>query len=973
MSDDRWERVADLYQAAQERAPEERLAFVRQASDNDSGLRREIESLLAQDEKTVVLDRPIAAAAGSLLADNAGVQPGNLIGPYRIDSLLGVGGMGEVYRARDTKLNRDVAVKILPPALATDPDRLARFKREAQVLASLNHPNIASIHGFEDSSGVHALVLELVEGPTLADRIARGPLPIDEALKIAKQIAEALEAAHEQGIIHRDLKPANIKVRDDDTVKVLDFGLAKALEPTGVASSSVTMSPTITSPAMTQAGIILGTAAYMSPEQAKGRPVDKRSDVWAFGCVLYEMLAGQRAFGGEEVSETLAHVLLKEPDWAALPADTPAPIRKLLARSLKKDRKLRLDSAAAARLEIDEALSGASDPTPPSVSSVVAASPSQWGRAAMAAAASLLSAALASYAAWQLKPAPSLSVVRLAVPLAGQRFATTGRRGLAVSPNGEQFVYVADRHLQLRKFSQSESTAIRGTDDPIATPNNPVFSPDGQSLAFYAGGAIKRIAVTGGTATVLCAAPSVVGMSWGSSGIIFSEGGRIKKVAAAGGEPQLLFQLTQGIATDVDLLPGGQTLLLAIAADSSGSRSRIVVQPLPSGEPKVIVEDGSDPRYWSSGQLIFARGGVLFAAGFDIQRLALSAEPVAVLEGVRRGSSNTGIGAGQFAISDTGTLAFIPGPASFAVAQRGLMLVDIDGTRTPLNVPPLAYQSPRASMDGRWVAVDVADGNEANVYIYRLSGEAQPQRLTLKAHNRFPIWSPDNLHVTFQSDVDGQASIVQQRADGTGELERLTTAEQGTSHVPEAWSPDGTVLLFAMVRDGIYTLQSYSTIDRRVRPFNAIRSIYPPSSTFSPDGHWVAYYERDPGSATGSLFVRPFNGGREREVQKGGGIHPMWLAKQNELQLLYQLPGSTNVVHITTSPEFEVGTPTQLPWLVFNPGPAYTRNVDPIAGTGRFVTVSLRPANRNDSQSGDEQIQIVLNWTEELKHRPSAH
>jgi serine/threonine-protein kinase len=534
-------------------------------------------------------------------------------------------------------------------------------------------------------------------------------------------------------------------------------------------------------------------------------------------------------------------------------------------------------------------------------------------------------------------------------------------------------VYVADRQLQLRKFSQSESTAIRGTDDPIATPNNPVFSPDGQLLAFYEGGAIKRIAVTGGTATVLCPAPNVVGMSWGSSGIIFSEGGRIKKVTSAGGEPQLLFQLTQGIATDAELLPGGQSLLLAIAADTSGSRSRIVVQPLPSGVPKVIVEDGSDPRYLSTGQLIFARGGVLFAAGFDIQRLALSAEPAAVLEGVRRGSSNTGIGAGQFAISDTGTLAFIPGPASFAVAQRGLMLVDIDGTRTPLNVPPLAYQSPRASMDGRWVAVDVADGNEANVYIYRLSGEAQPQRLTLKAHNRFPIWSPDNLHVTFQSDVDGQASIVQQRADGTGELERLTTAEQGTSHVPEAWSPDGKVLLFAVVRDGIYTLQSYSTIDRRVRAFNAIRSIYPPTSTFSPDGQWVAYYERDSGTATGSLFVRPFNGGGEREIQKGGGIHPMWLSQQNGLQLLYRLPGATNAVRITTSPEFEVGAPTELPWLAYNPGPAYPRNVDPIAGTRRFVTVSLGQEDRNESQSGDETIQIVLNWTEEWKHRLSAH
>src|SRR5262245_41289995 len=408
--------------------------------------------------------------------------------------------MGEVYRATDTNLKRQVAIKVLPTSLGGDAERLARFQREAEILAALNHPNIAHIHGLEKSDGTVALVMELVEGPTLADRLAHRRIPLGEALPVAKQIAEALEAAHEQGIIHRDLKPANIKLRDDGIVEVVDFGLAKAMEPAAVSTANVSVSPTITSPAMTQAGIILGTAAYMSPEQAKGRPVDKRSDLWAFGCVVHEMLVGQRTFGGEDVSDTLAHVLMKEPDWALLPADTPVPIRTLLARCLKKDRKLRLDSAAAARLEIDEALSGTSEPTAPS-GSVVAARPSLWRRAAMPAAASLVSAALVGYAALQLKPAPSLPVVRLAVPLTGQRFPTNGRRGLAVSPDGQQFVYAADRQLHVRKFSQSESTVIRGTDDSAATFSNPVFSPDGQSLAFYAGGAIKKVAVTGGTAT----------------------------------------------------------------------------------------------------------------------------------------------------------------------------------------------------------------------------------------------------------------------------------------------------------------------------------------------------------------------------------------------------------------------------------------------------------------------------------------
>jgi serine/threonine-protein kinase len=573
-----------------------------------------------------------------------------------------------VYRATDITLKRQVALKVLPPEVANDPERVARFQREAEVLASLNHPNIAHLYGLERSGGTLALVMELVEGPTLADRIAHGAFPIDEALPIAKQIAEALEAAHEQGIVHRDLKPANVKVREDGTVKVLDFGLAKAMEPaSGVrpASSAMTNSPTITSPAlMTGIGVLLGTAAYMSPEQAKGRLADRRSDLWAFGCVVYELLAGQRTFGGEDVSDTLAHILMKEPDWALLPADTPAPIRRVLARCLARDRKLRLDSAADARLEIEEAMSGGSDLSAQS-GSVIAVRRPLWRRVAVPAVASLLSAALVGYAAWQLKPAPSLPVVRLAVPLACQRFVNTGRRGLAVSPDGQQFVYIADRQLHLRKFSQSESTVIKGSDDPVATVTNPVFSPDGQSLAFFADGAIKRVAVTGGTATVVCRASNVVGMSWRPSGLVFSEGGRIKKVTASGGEPELLWQLTQGVATNVDLLPGGRTLLLSIAADTSGQRPQIVVKPLPSGKPKVVIDDGDDPQYLSTGQLIFARGGVLFAVGLDIQRLALNTEPVAVLEGVRRGATNTGIGAMQFAISETGTLAFIPGPASF--------------------------------------------------------------------------------------------------------------------------------------------------------------------------------------------------------------------------------------------------------------------------------------------------------------------
>src|SRR6516164_5973391 len=433
------------------------------------------------------------------------------LGPYEILGALGAGGMGEVYRARDTKLNRDVAIKVLPEAFTTDPDRLARFKREAHVLAALNHPNIATIHGFEESDGVRALVLEFVNGPTLADRIAHGRLPIDEALPIARQIAKALEAAHEQGIVHRDLKPANVKLRDDGAVKVLDFGLAKALEPAAMPNPSVTTSPTITSPALTQFGMILGTAAYMAPEQAKGRAADKRSDVWSFGCVLYEMLTGKRPFDADDVSDTLAAVLRGEPDWQPLPAETPTAIRRLLRRCLEKDRKRRFADAADARLETDDAL------TSPAIDAqtvaTVATSVPLWRKAVPAAVAAIIVGLAGAYGAWILKPDLPRAVTRLAITLPD---GETPGLTLALSPDGTRVAYTANNHLYVRPLDQLAAVDLAGgTAPPLASTRTPFFSPDGQWIGFSESAQLKKVSVSGGAPVMIAAVnPPPNGVTW---------------------------------------------------------------------------------------------------------------------------------------------------------------------------------------------------------------------------------------------------------------------------------------------------------------------------------------------------------------------------------------------------------------------------------------------------------------------------
>jgi serine/threonine-protein kinase len=648
------------------------------------------------------------------------IAAGTRLGPYLIDTLLGTGGMGEVYRAHDTRLKRDVALKLLPATSALDPERLARFQREAQVLASLDHPHIGAIYGIEEGDGTTALVLQLVEGDTLADRIARGAIPLDEALPIARQIAEALEAAHEQGVIHRDLKPANVKITPDGQVKVLDFGLAKLSEPGGSPESgrssardAATMSPTITTPAlMTGVGVILGTAAYMSPEQAKGRAADKRSDIWAFGCVFYEMLTGKRAFEGDDVAETLAAVIRGEPDWSTLPRHLSPSIAAVLRRCIVKDRRERISDAAAVLFVLRESsaesrsLIGASA-TPASFTG---------RRVASYLVVAVAVAALTSTAWWFFRPSvQSPLVTRFALTLPDDaRLISTVQRVVAVSQDGTKVAFQTNRGVYVRSIANAGEIVVQ------TGGVHPVFSPDGESLAFYAPleRALRKVSLSGGTPVTLCEVnDSPSGISWDGEHVVYGQGeAGILRVSQDGGKPEVLVKPQPGESTVAPyVLPDGDTLLYTVAAKDTSTQAwtwdqaRIDVQSLTSGQRSTLVEGASDARYVPTGHLLYAIGGIMFAQPFNLRRWQLTGSRVPVVDGVRRGGAAGGtnqstrlFNPAQLAVSANGTLLYVPGPSSPSALRVLLVVAERSGTVMPLMLPPAPYQFPEVRrMDSR--------------------------------------------------------------------------------------------------------------------------------------------------------------------------------------------------------------------------------------------------------------------------------
>jgi hypothetical protein len=935
---------------------------------------------------------------------------GSCLGSYEIIAPLGAGGMGEVYRARDTKLGRDVALKILPDTFNQDPERVARFKREAQVLASLNHPNIAGIYGIDEAEGQQFLTLELVEGETLDARLKpRAPaatatdgtrrlraegasaslaIPVDEALAIARQIVDALEAAHDKGIVHRDLKPANVALTADGQVKVLDFGLAKALEPAAVADQS--MSPTLTF-AATQAGIILGTAAYMSPEQAKGRAVDKRSDIWSFGCVLFEMLTGRRAFEGEDVSDTMAAVLRAEPDWSALPTSLPPSTALLIRRCLEKDRRKRIGDVSTIRFLLDDgdtlARVGADQRVRPGADTSVGPYGRTWKMAAGALGLAFVAAALGGVIVWTARARPVAPIAsKFAVRLGdGQTFTNTGDLTVAIAPDGSRIAYTANQRLYLRSMSDLDAQPIRGTE---VNPRRPMFSPDSSAIAYFSPEerALKRIAVSGGapvTVATLDGRTAPFGGSWAGDDIFFGQAGGpahgIARVRATGGPVERVVQVQPDELADApQLLPDGEHLLFTLGRGIALDRwqtSRIVVQSIRSGERKTLVEGGSDGRHLRTGHLLYALGGVVFAVRFDAKRLEVLGAPVPIIEGVRRSLGGAQTGIAQLSVSDNGTLAYIPGPVSTATAQLSLGLLDQNGAGQILKMPPGPYRDPRVSPDGKQVAFGSDDGKEASIWIYELSGATSMRRLTLGGNNRYPLWSPDGTRIAFQSDREGVPAIYAQRADGTGRAERKSQPEAGAAHVPESWSPDGKWLLFSTAKDSEFVAMLLSLGDGKITPYGDVRSGQPIAATFSPDGRWITYALRGRGVA--QIYVQSFPAGTVYQITKAtnsSAAHPFW---SRDGRLLYYIPGPGQfaVVEVTTQPTFAFTEPRPLsrgPAGFIMGGPANARQMDATADGRVIVVVDTNMsslAGAGVTNMSTPHFLVVNNWFEELKTR----
>jgi serine/threonine-protein kinase len=891
---------------------------------------------------------------------------------YDILGLLGSGGMGEVYRARDTKLNREVAIKVLHETMVTDPDRFARFRREAQVLASLNHPNIAQIHGLEDVSigdsngnATGALIMELVDGPTLADRIAAGAIHPDEAFSIARQIAEALEVAHELGIVHRDLKPANIKIRGDGTVKVLDFGLAKAVDSAAVASREATASPTRSVHA-TQSGVILGTAAYMSPEQARGRPVDRRTDIWAFGCVLFEMLTRTRAFEATDTTDTIVAVLTKEPKWQRIPAHASG-VRPLLARCFQKDPRRRLQAIGEARIQLEDLMSGDAP-----VSLPLRGAPGVRAKVTATAAAIVGIVALA-WLLTQRPTQPSRSAARFEiVPPPSQALALLPDRNIAVSPDGQHIVYRATpAQLVLRSIASVEAQPLNGT----VGARNPFFSPDSRWIGFFDGVALKKVPVVGGPAIFLSSSAIPRGASWGEDGrIVFATSDITKgllRVSSDGGEPVVLTQpdVAKGERAhwQPTVLPQGRGVLFTIVGVNASEPTQVAALDAKTGEIKRLIRGGSHPEYLDSGHLVYASARNLMVVPFDLTRLELRGDAIPVVHDVHVMESS---GAANYALSRNGTLVYIPAQSE---PLGVLVWRDREGREFPVTVPPGHYSAPRVSPDGNHAAVVVRDQAQ-RVHIVDFA-RATMTRLTYgPGTDEQPVWTSDAAHLVFSSDREGSFNLYAQAADGTGTANRLTSSPDGQR---PAWvAPDGTgivgteispktagdIVWFPLngLSSSVTSATKSNSNERRVEQL-----VQTPRIDFNPDvspgGDYVAYQSTESGDE--EVYVRPFprvNDARW-QVSPNGGTHPVWGRNGGEL-FYVDLSNVLTVVPVRRSGSgLTFGNRVKL-FAVAVAGPYSPRPFD-IGPDGRILVVKAT-GTIDQSQA---RIIAVLNWFDEVK------
>jgi Tol biopolymer transport system component len=870
------------------------------------------------------------------------LAPGARFGVYDITAAIGEGGMGQVFRATDTRLKRQVAIKVISASFVPDADRIARFRREAEVLASLNHPSIAAIYGLEESDGVEGLVMEFVPGDDLAQRLARGPIAVDEALPLARQIADALEAAHDLGVVHRDLKPANIKVRDDGTVKVLDFGLAKMLEP-AAASTSVSLPPTITTPGVTRRGVVLGTAAYMSPEQARGKPSDRRSDVWAFGCVLYEMLTGTRAFDGAEITDVLAAVVRDEPDWSRLPAGTPPSIRRLLRRALTKDRRQRLADIADARLELDETTQ---DPPAPGAAGPARRDRERWWAALVMTL--LLALAATGMRVWRA-PQSDMRVAQFVLPP-----PSGGRLDWAqpISPDGRVLAMIAvtegKPQIWVRPIDAAAARPLPGTEGATRS----FWSPDSRRLAFFNSGDLKEVGIDGSGLRTISRGPFRDG-AWSRDGTILLGGQRgrpLMRVSERGGEPVAETKLAEPDELSHDypeFLPDGRHYVYMIRS-GSGSRPEdfnSYVGTLGSTERRPLPGIRAAAKYSPTGHLLFLRGQSLMAQAFDAARLELSGDPFLISDQAAGGRT------APFALSENGTLAFISGPA-----ETKLTWFDRAGTLLGQAGTLGVYENPSLSPDGHAVAFDRA----FKIWMLDLDRGVVSRITSNTASDRQPVWSPDGRVLVFSSNRGGFEGIYE-RTIGASD-DRLLFRSDAPA-LPWDWSRDGRYVAFTSGGD-IWALPRFGD----PKPFQVTSSRFLElAATFSPDGRWIAYQsDQSTGitrSGEGDVFVQSFpSGDVVRQISTGGGFAPRWSVDGKELSYVAD-DGILMAVAVTSRPaSLEYGAPRPLFRPPFNMTPLAQRARYSVGSNGRYLT---RLA------SSEMSITIILNWFEQLKRSAS--
>jgi serine/threonine-protein kinase len=934
MDPERWQRVREVLEEALDRPPEERSLYLDGACGSDEDLRIDVESLLARagDAENLLEDSP-AAGVGNRDHSSERSLAGRSLTHYEILGEIGQGGMGVVYRARDNELGREVAIKVLPEEFSTDSERLSRFEREARLLATLNHPHIATIHELGHFEELHFLVMELVEGEDLSQRIRRGALPVPEALSLMKQVAEALAVAHEKGIVHRDLKPANIKVTSEGNAKVLDFGLARTVANS--FPSDAVQSPTITREGR-ERGMILGTAAYMSPEQAEGRTVDRRTDIWSFGCVFYEALTGRRAFAARTVSDTIQLVLEHEPEWTALPGKTPLKIRDLLRRCLQKDPRRRLRDIGDAGIEIVEAMA---EPSSPSLAAPAVRHRSvPWTLA-------VLASAVAVWALLRPSPAPPRAVRRFALDFP----PAISLDGIpALSPEGARLVYPGDGRLYLHELDRMEAEPIPGTEGG----SDPFFSPDGEWVAFLVDGRLMKIDLRGGLPIPLCDASDEGGGSWSDEGaILFAATGTsgLSRISASGGSPV--------VVTTVDsshgelshrypvFLPGGKAAFFTVLKNPV-RESQIALLLLETGERRVVLEGGYNPWFSPSGHIVYLRDGRLMAAAFDLERLALSSEPVPILEGVARE---------LLSLSRDGSMAYVPaGPV-----DSTLMWVDRKGQSRPLSeVPRSFYFGPRLSPDGTRLAVSIATNGKDNIWVYDLERDALNRLSSSAAGDYFPVWSPDGARIAYISGGD----IVWQAADGSADAETLLRGTFQNNFTLSSWSRDGSLLAFSKTSDTLSDIWLMSLEgDRTLRPF-----LQSPADergpVFSTDGRWIAYVSNESGRY--EVYVRSSSGsGGKSQVSTDGGIQPAWSRSGREI--FYRNGDKMMAVTIEPGPPLRLSKAKLLfEGRFVGASGAYSYNV-----VGR-ATYDVAPDGEHFvmlQENESARIHIVLNWAEELR------